>query len=237
MNWTDNAWQAIDPILTAIFEMPFIQELQNGTLPLDKFQFYMLQDAKYLEHFGRVLSCLGSKCMDNVQALAFFEFGQNALIVEKALHETYFTQFGLSADHSIVVEPVCHHYIHFLKSAAAFEPLEVAMAAVLPCFWIYQVVGGVIYSQQTHQNNPYKAWIDTYSGDDFAKSVALIKHYVDEMAAQSTPNIRAQMLQAFVEASKLEYLFWDAAYLKKSWNDSVPDYTLTSYSSAKIDED
>ncbi|WDF67380.1 thiaminase II [Sphingobacterium oryzagri] len=218
MKWTANAWQTITPVLNRIFDMPFIQELQAGTLALDKFQFYMLQDAKYLEHFGRVLAYLGSKCEDNTQALDFFEFGKNALIVEKALHETYFMQFGLVEQPSTAIEPVCHHYIHFLKSTAAFEPLEIAVAAVLPCFWIYQVVGDVIYSKQTDAaNNPYAAWIATYSGDDFAKSVELAKNYVDEMAARTTADLRDRMLQAFVAASQLEFLFWDAAYDKKSW--------------------
>lgn len=218
MKWTDKAWTSIGPLLSRIFEMPFIQELQEGTLPLDKFQFYMLQDARYLEHFGRVLAYLGSKCIDNAQALAFFEFGKDALIVEKALHETYFTQFGLTNRQNTTIEPVCHHYIHFLKSTAAFEPLEVGMAAVLPCFWIYQVVGDTIYSKQSHTNNPYAAWIDTYSGDDFAKSVYLAKNHVDEMASNSTIAMQERMLDAFVDASRLEYFFWDAAYRQRSWD-------------------
>lgn len=217
MKWTDNAWERIQPILTDIFAMPFIQELQAGTLPIEKFQFYMQQDARYLEHFGRALAYLGSKCTDNAQALTFFEFGKNALIVEKALHENYFEQFGLSAQPDIRIEPVCHHYIHFLKSTAAFDPLEVAMAAVLPCFWIYKVVGDVIYANQTATDNPYAAWIETYSGDEFAEGVTLAKAYVDKMAEQSTETMREAMLTAFVTASRLEYLFWKAAYERCSW--------------------
>lgn len=218
MKWTDKAWAAIDPLVADIFQMPFVDELRTGKLAIEKFQYYMLQDAKYLEHFGRVLAYIGSKCTANEQAQDFFDFGKNALVVEKALHENYFTQFGISKDTAIHIEPVCHHYIHFLKSTAAFEPLEVAIAAVLPCFWIYQVVGDRLYQNQSETDNPYAAWIDTYSGDDFAESVRLAKSYVDQMAEQSTEAVRNQMLTAFIAASRLEFLFWKAAYDLQTWD-------------------
>ena len=46
------------------------------------------------------------------------------------------------------MQPVCHHYVHFLKSTAALDAVEIAMAAVLPCFWIYQKVGDYIYDNK-----------------------------------------------------------------------------------------
>jgi len=217
MNWTDRAWQSIQPLFQEILEMPFIQELKEGTLPLEKFQFYMLQDAKYLEHYGRALAALGSKAMDNKMALDFFEFGKNALVVESALHEAYFEQFGLQAHQEITIEPICHHYIHFLKSTVAFDPIEVATAAILPCFWIYKEVGDHILETQNSSNNPYKNWIDTYSGAEFAEGVKLAIAYTDVMAENSTAEKRKLMLEAFKTASKLEFMFWDAAYKNTKW--------------------
>ncbi|MCT1529902.1 thiaminase II [Sphingobacterium daejeonense] len=217
MNWTEHAWQSIQPLFQEILEMPFIQELKDGTLPLEKFQFYMLQDAKYLEHYGRALAALGSKAMDNKMALDFFDFGKNALVVESALHEAYFEQFGLQAHQEITIEPICHHYIHFLKSTVAFDPIEVATAAILPCFWIYKEVGDHILETQNSSNNPYKNWIDTYSGDEFAEGVKLAIAYTDYMAENSTEEKRKLMLAAFKTASKLEFMFWDAAYKNTKW--------------------
>lgn len=218
MKWTNHAWRHIQPLYSDILAMPFIHELKNGTLPLDKFQFYMQQDARYLEHYGRVLAYLGSKTPDNDQALDFFDFGKNALIVERALHESYFTQFGIhEVSDAADLEPVCHHYVHFLKSTAAFDPLEVAMAAVLPCFVIYKEVGDYIIATQTNRANPYKNWIDTYSGPEFAIGVQKAENYVNTMAENTTEAIRAQMLDAYVKASQMEFKFWEAAYNKTAW--------------------
>lgn len=217
MNWTDQAWEAIQPIYQEILKMPFIEELKNGTLPLEKFQFYMLQDAKYLEHYGRALAALGSKAEDNEMALDFFEFGKNALIVERALHEAYFKQFKLEPNQEITIEPVCHHYIHFLKSTVAYDPIEVATAAILPCFWIYKEVGDHIYQNQNTDNNPYKNWIETYSGEEFAEGVKKALQYSNYMAENSTDKGRKAMLEAFIAASRLEFNFWDAAYRNITW--------------------
>lgn len=217
MKWTDQAWEAIQPIYQEILKMPFIEELKNGTLPLEKFQFYMLQDAKYLEHYGRALAALGSKAEDNEMALDFFEFGKNALIVERALHEAYFKQFKLEPNQEITIEPVCHHYIHFLKSTVAYDPIEVATAAILPCFWIYKEVGDHIYQNQNADNNPYKNWIETYSGDEFAEGVKKALQYSNYMAENSTDKGRKAMLEAFIAASRLEFNFWDAAYRNIKW--------------------
>ena len=60
MNWTDHAWESITAIYSDILTMPFIVQLSDGSLSLDKFQFYMQQDAFYLEEFGRVLAFIGA---------------------------------------------------------------------------------------------------------------------------------------------------------------------------------
>lgn len=215
MTWSEHAWAAIEPIYESILRMPFITELQNGTLPIEKFRFYMAQDASYLEHFGRALALIGARASGLEDTLTFMRFGENAIVVEKALHESYFSDFGVT-DRG-VPEPVCHHYIHYLKSTAALDPVEVAMAAVLPCFWIYKRVGDHIYANQRTLDNPYRRWIDTYAGDEFATAVRQAIEACDRASALVSPDRQAQMTEAFITASRLEHRFWDAAYRLIRW--------------------
>lgn len=218
MKWTNQAWESIEPLFQQILDMPFIEELSTGTLPREKFQFYMQQDALYLADYGRALAALGTKATDNQMALDFFDFGKHALVVESALHESYFKEFDVPpSSSSDRMEPVCHHYVHYLKSCVAFEPIEVAAAAVLPCFWIYKEVGDHIYSRGQHHDNPYKSWIDTYAGEDFAAGVIKAKEYCDILSEETTASMRRRMFQAFQTSSRLEYLFWDAAFNIHRW--------------------
>lgn len=216
MKWTDKTWTQIEPIYQKILNMPFIEELQKGTLPLEKFQFYMGQDSFYLENFARSLALIGARAHRVSHALDFIRFAEGAIVVEKALHDSYFKEFGLSQRGSI--EPTTHHYINFLKSTSALDQVEIAMAAVLPCFWIYQEVGDSIYKNQLSEDNPYQKWIDTYAGKEFKELVIKAKNICDSVAENCSPQQQERMTQAFVEASKLEFMFWDSAYQLKTWD-------------------
>ncbi|WP_033564552.1 thiaminase II [Sphingobacterium sp. SYP-B4668] len=215
MNWSEQAWQEITPIYKNILEMPFIVELTEGTLDIQKFQFYMAQDSAYLEHFGRALALIGARAYHIQDALTFMRFGENAIIVENALHESYFADFGLTARGQI--QPACHHYIHFLKSTAALDTVEVGMAALLPCFWIYKQVGDYIYSAKSQRDNPYQKWIDTYAGEEFGNEVKKAIGICDRIASATTIDMRQKMTEAFVTAARLEYDFWNAAYTLRTW--------------------
>lgn len=216
MKWSEQTWKTIEPIYESILKMPFIEELTNGSLPKEKFQFYMTQDSLYLEHFGRTLALIGAKVYDIKDALSYIRFAENAIVVENALHESYFKDFEVSDKGNI--EPACHHYIHFLRSTAALEPVEVAMAATLPCFWIYKKAGDYIYKNQQPENNPYQRWIETYGGDEFATAVQNALAICDKAAENTTPETRRRMTEAFITASRMEYNFWDAAYNQRIWN-------------------
>lgn len=215
MKWSNHTWETIAPIYHKILKMPFIAELMNGSLPLEKFQFYMGQDAIYLEHFGKALAIIAAKSDNAEDMLSFLQFAENAVIVEKALHESYFELYELTENAS--TQPACHHYIHFLKSTASLENIEVAMATVLPCFWIYKEVGDFIVTHQKNIENPYQAWIDTYAGEEFGEAVQKAISICDGYAEKATPATRKKMTEAFKSASYLEYYFWEAGYTLRSW--------------------
>ncbi|RYY52564.1 MAG: thiaminase II, partial [Chitinophagaceae bacterium] len=190
-----------------------------GSLPPEKFRFYMIQDSLYLEHFGRALAVVAARAPDVKDVLSFIRFAEGAIVVENALHEKYFGLYGVSdRGHP---EPACHHYVHYLKSTAAFDPVEVGMAALLPCFWIYKKVGDYILRENSIRKenaarekdiNPYQLWIDTYGGEEFAVAVNKAISICDIAAAQATPAMRERMTGAFVTSSKLEFDFWQGAY-------------------------
>lgn len=182
---------------------------------MSKFQFYMSQDAIYLENFARSLALISARVQDTSHALDFIRFAEGAIVVEKALHGFYFKEYGLT--HRGSAAPTTHHYVIFLKSTAALDQVEVAIAAVLTCFWIYKEVGDSIYKNSKVENNPFKNWIETYAGDEFEELVSKAKHICDDLAENCTSAQQQEMLQAFIAASRLEFMFWDSAYQLKNW--------------------
>lgn len=215
MTWSELTWKQTEHIYQSILTMPFVTELANGTLSKERFKFYLSQDSLYLEHFGRALALIAARANDIIHTLKYLKYAETAIVVENILHESYFQDFGLMGKGEI--QPACHHYIHFLKSTAALESVEVAMAAVLPCFWIYNRVGDHIYNDLRSENNPYQRWIDTYGGEEFGDAVEKAIKLCDEVASETTPAVRQKMTEAFITSSRMEYHFWEAAYDLKKW--------------------
>jgi len=213
-DFTNELWQSIEEIYQRILKLPFNQELMEGTLDKEKFRFYMQQDSLYLADFGKALSLVAARSSDNSQSLDFLKFAEGAIVVERALHQSYFDKFQVQE--SGEKSPTCFNYTNFLLSTAALRPIEVAIAALLPCFWIYQKVGKYIYSQ-SQAGNFYQEWIDTYAGEDFAESVQLAIHHTDQAALKTTEAGRLEMKKAFIYSTKLEYMFWDSAYKMERW--------------------
>lgn len=215
MSWSKNTWATITKDYKTILQMPFIKELADGSLPMEKFQFYMAQDALYLDNMARAMAVIASKAGDTKDTLSFLRFAEMAIVVEQALHASFFKNYGVIK--RTTMQPACHHYMSYLKSTAAYDNVEVAMASVLPCFWIYKKVGDHIYKTHNTRKNPYSDWIKTYSGEDYGKAVKEAIIISDRVAKGTTKEVQRRMTEAFQIATKMEFYFWEAAYIKRRW--------------------
>ncbi len=216
---TARLWQTIQPIYQQIVEHPFNQELAAGTLSRERFQFYLQQDALYLTDFARSLALIAARSEGAEQVVNFLNFAIGAIVAERGLHESYFRLYNIQPQTTYA--PTCFAYTRFLLATAALDPYEVAIAAVLPCFWIYQEVGSAIH-RTAQPHNPYQQWIDTYAGEEFARVVQQAIAITDAVAEQAPAALREKMEAAFVTASRLEWLFWDSAYRLESWQPAYP---------------
>lgn len=213
MKWSEEAWNAANPIYEKILQQSFIKGLIDGSLDKEKFVFYIQQDALYLAEYGKVLTGIASKLTNPDHISAFIHFAGNTMVVEKALHATFLKDVPKEKNMS----PTCLLYTSFLLKQLANTPIEVIVAAVLPCFWIYKEVGDYILAHQTKGENPYQDWIDTYGGEEFKKSVTLAITICDQLADKCTKEQREAMTDAYVMCSKMEWLFWDSAFRLEKW--------------------
>ena len=214
-SFCDHAWQRTTELRAAIHGLPFNLELASGTLDQARFQFYITQDALYLDQYARILTMAGLRGPDGATLRLFAECALEAVAVEQVLHTQYMAQFG--ADPSKAEpSPDCLNYTSFLLAVAYHEPWEVLMAAILPCFWIYWDVGNAVARQAT-ADNKYRAWIDTYSDEGFGKAVQAVIAATDNAAEGTTDNVRRRMMTAFIRSTQYEYLFWDGAYSLRRW--------------------
>jgi thiaminase (transcriptional activator TenA) len=114
--------------------------------------------------------------------------------------------------------PATLNYTNYLLRMCAMEPVEVSIAAILPCFWVYRDIGRHI-AQHTAPHNPFARWIDTYAGDAFDACVREAITIFDILADSASDAIRAKMLDAFYKSTCLEWHFWNDVYQKTVFDD------------------
>ncbi|MVM40865.1 thiaminase II [Spirosoma sp. HMF3257] len=214
MTFTEQLWQDISPIYSSVLTHGFVDELMAGSLPTAMFQSYIQQDALYLADFSRALNQLAARATSPDDMLQFTQFAQNAILVERALHETYFSLYAIQPE--TVKMPTCFAYTNYLLATTSLQSVAIGAAAVLPCFWIYRQVGKHIY-ERAIPDNPYRAWIDTYAGDAFDQSVNQMLRLTDQFAELASPSEQIQMQEAFRMSSRLEWHFWNDAYTQNRW--------------------
>jgi len=212
------AWDRNQPLYDTIVQMPFNTELAAGTLSQSRFRQYMIQDAHYLEGFARALSYLSAKSTSLTAIARFADAAKTAIMDERSLHTDFFDRFGITDSDYRAAQPTpaCDHYVSYLLRTAALDSYEVGLAAILPCFWIYSEVGKHIH-RTAATPNPYQAWIDLYSSDDFEAEVQDMITATDSAASNASEATLGAMHAAFTRATQLEWMFWDSAYRLEDW--------------------
>lgn len=218
MSFSQEVWQRNLDLFHKTLAHPFNQHLAQGTLDRDAFCHYVIQDAHYLVAYGRALAICGAKAFDSDAIIQFTQGAKEAIVIERELHNGFMQAFGITQTdfEQTPLTAACHHYTSFLTATAWSESYPVVLASLLPCYWIYAEVGKHIL-QQNVPNNPYQAWIDTYSGEHFNDEVRKVISIVDQVAAQSDALTVEKMHHAYTRGAQLEYLFWDSAYHQRQW--------------------
>ena len=206
------AWEKSKKIIDAIHQHPFNIGLSHGTLAMNKFSYYIEQDTLYLKDYARSLALIAARVpMPFVKD--FLSFSEHAIFAEQEIVHAFFKR-SLNLKYSKKISPATLSYTSYLLQKASIAPIEVAIASILPCFWVYQDVAQKI-SKQSKQNNPYQRWIDTYASDSFEKSVQNAIHIFDAMANAASIDLKNKMLDAFYNSTVLEWHFWNDAYHEK----------------------
>jgi len=213
MTWSEEAWAECELVFEEIIRLPFLHELMDGSLPTEKFLFYLRQDAFYLAEYGKILAAIAARLEQKEWREAFLGFSGDTVAVEQALHQFYLKDQLVDAGPT----PTNLLYTGHMWRQLAARSTEEALASVLPCFWVYKEVGDFILANQVKGENPYQSWIDTYGGDEFAKAVAKALFICDAYAGNCTPAQRDRMTAAFKLAFKMEWMFWQSAYEQEQW--------------------
>jgi len=220
--FAESCQSASRTIWEASFDHPFVRGLIDGSLSEDRFKFYQMQDARYLEAYADVCSILSTRFSKPSEKLWFIDGAKLALVVEQELHNEYGRELGYTPEDVAALEltPNNRAYQDHMISYATRGSLLEALAALAPCPWLYTDIGIRIEEQMgtIPSDHPYGKWLATYMDPGFRTYTNELLVFLEQESRQHGAQYHERAATAFDLSVRYEWMFWDQAWNRQEWS-------------------
>jgi len=220
MKFSEMICKEVDPILKAQYNHPFVKGLADGTLDIDLFRFYMIQDTLYIVEYARTIALAATLITDVEEVINMLETAKETFKIETMLKTEYFDKLNITMKEAMQADltPTTKAYVDHLMRYTRHGNLAEAMAAILPCGWIYVEIGRVFTEgKKIEDNHPYKSWLKTYAVPELRDMVNwwfdILDRAVEGMPAHMTDHVK----DIFMKSCRFEWMFWEMAWKKENW--------------------
>jgi thiaminase/transcriptional activator TenA len=227
---SDRFRERSDRIWQGLHGHPFITELAAGTLPIDKFRFFLEQDNLYLQDYARCLA-MGAAKSRNESELRYFitdlnqvldqELPSNRDLLDRVIGMGAADRGGASG-----MAPANVAYTSYMRSLALHGgPLEI-MASLLPCAWSYVEIATALADQVDADHPVYADWVGYFSLPANVEMVGEMRRDFDRLVQEeaSTGARWEHIDHIFATSSRLEHQFWEMAYTFEQWPDLTENF-------------
>ena len=207
--------QAAAPVWERCLNHPFVTGLGDGSLPVEKFRYFMLQDYLYLFDYARVFALGVVKARDPELMRSFAASVESILNGEMKIHRAYMQRLGISEAQVFAVQPALDNlsYTHYMLSVAnAGTPVEI-VASILACSWSYAEIGQALAKLPGALEHPfYGEWVQSYAGEEYAAMNQGLIDLMNKLAENVSDEQLEHLKEIFVNCSRYELGFWDMAW-------------------------
>lgn len=197
-------------------EKPFVTEMAEGTLSGERFRFYMVQDALYIEDYIGILEMVRRKA--GTRELAEFLDGAIAATREELdrVHRVNLKALGITEEELAGSEKSAENvaYVGYLRARVEEEGAVAGLVALLHCSWMYAYIAEQTVARRGEAvaKSPYRGWFEEYAGAAYAEANRRWIEAVDrETAGMGAAEIE-RLCGIFEECARHENRFWDMAY-------------------------
>ena len=207
--------QAAAPIWEKCLRHPFVTAIGDGTLGVEKFQYFMLQDYLYLFDYAKVFALGVVKAQDRALMQTFSQNVNAILNGEMNIHRAYMQRLGITEEQVSAVKPALDNvsYTHYMLAVADMGGPAEIVASILACSWSYAEIGQALAKIPGAAEHPfYGEWIQGYASEDYAADNQALIELTDTLSQGMTEAEIARLEDIFVNCSRYELGFWDMAW-------------------------
>jgi thiaminase (transcriptional activator TenA) len=220
MTFSESLKNLAEPYIQAEIMKPFLREMLNGTLPLEKYQYYMKVDYPYLFNFSQILA-LGVYKAENLESMQLLVHLLDGNTREMAHHESNVSKFGITPEELIKQKmgPVKYSYTRHELAIGQKGLLGELLGSLMPCLWGYaEIACRLINQKPVEEDNPYKEWFDFYTSEDFINLGQGAFKLINRLTKNYTKSQLRQIEKSFLTSCYFEVACWDAYYSMEDWS-------------------
>lgn len=215
MTVTERLYEAARPIWAACHAHPFVKGIGDGTLEVEKFRHFLLQDYLYLFDYARVFAW-GVVKARSPELMRFFSANVDAILGgEMKIHRAYMARLGITEEQVFKVRPALPNlsYTNYMLSAAAAGGPAEIVAAILACSWSYAEIGARLARLPGALEHPfYGEWVRGYAAEEYQATNRALVERMDALAAGCSEEEYRRLEEIFVACSRYELGFWEMAW-------------------------
>ena len=216
MLFTDRLYENAKEIWESYFTHPFLRQLGEGTLPVDTFRYFMIQDYLYLLEYSKVFALGVVKAQDEETLRLFAGLVHDTLYGEMEIHKSYMDRLAITQEQIAQAKPSLENvsYTSYMLWQAQRLGIEAVAVSVLACSWSYEQIGDFIRRQypQAVYHPIFGQWVQGYISEEYKRSNQIILDLTNQLCSGGTAAQEEAYMQIFVDCSRYEALFWDMAY-------------------------
>lgn len=215
MRFTERLRRAAEPIWQGYFTHPFVTGIGDGSLSVEKFRFFLLQDYLYLYDYAKVFA-LGLLKSGIPEEMRFFSSNVDAVLNgEMNTHRAYMKRLGISDGQAEAVRMSLANraYTNYMLSVGYSGGVPEVLAAILACSWSYAEIGERLAAVPGAAEHPfYGEWITGYAGEEYQATNRALIGRMDTAAAGLAPARLDALEQVFLDCSRFEGQFWQMSW-------------------------
>ena len=193
---------------------PFVKGIADGSLPVEKFRFYMIQDHLYLMEYAKLFALGIIKSHTESDLRMFASLVTATIDTENAVHQEYLKTLGITREmiDGSKLSFVNESYTNYMLSVGFKDGLAEIATAVLSCSWSYKYIGEYVKAHGNLKNNPYIDWINEYSSKEYSDANDEIINFIDRITKDFSETQIEYLCEIMLNCSRYEALFWDMAF-------------------------
>ena len=171
---------------------PFVTQMAEGTLPIEKFRYYMLQDYLYLKDYVKIFAAIIQKADDFEQIRFLSEQLSNTVGETLRTHIPFMKRLGITEEEIRDARP------HIDNSAyRSYAYIAEKTAERFP---------------NALSDERYGSWFAGYVSSEYRQTNAALIDRIDALGAFVSEAESERLCEIFEKCSLFDLRFWDMVY-------------------------